>query len=125
MLRRGGVGGCRGGVGLAPRHEVSRGVRGGGKRARRQLLLHGTLLDVVAELGGRHAVCAFAACFELGAAKLGLRKGGRGEGERLRAEWRRGGEGCGRGRGGRRCGLHRPKALRLGVECAGHLQSQK
>lgn len=124
QVRRGGVGGRRGGVGLAPCHEVRRGVRGRRQCARRQLLLHGALLYVVAELGRRHAVGAFAARLQLSAAELGLRERGRGEGERLRAKRRRGGEGRrGRGGGGGRR-LHGPEALRLGVECARHLQSQ-
>lgn len=111
-----------GGGGVASRHEVRGGVRGGGQRARRQLLLHGPLLDVVAELGGGHAVRTLAARLQLGAAELGLREGGGGECEGLRAERRRGGEGRGGGGRRRRRGLHRPEALRFGVECAGHLE---
>lgn len=107
---------------LAPRHEVRRGVRGRRQRARRQLLLHRALLDVVAELGGRHAVRTFAACLELGAAKLGLRERRRREGEGLRAEGRGRGESGGRGGRRRRGRLHRPEALRLRVERTSHLK---
>lgn len=117
------IGGRRGGGGVAPRHEVRGGVRGRRQRARRQLLLHRALLDVVAELGGGHAVRTLAARFQLGAAELGLRERGGGKGERLRAEGRRRGEGGGRGRRRRRCGLHGPEALGLGVERASHLQT--
>lgn len=121
--------GRRGGGGpvAAARHEIGGGVRGGsrGQRARRQLLLHGALFDVVAELGRGHAVGALAARLELGAAELGLRERGRGEGERLRAERRRGGEGGGRGGRRRRGWLHRPEALRFGVERPGHLESRE
>ena len=119
------VRGRRGGGGLAPRHEVRRGVRGGRQRARRQLLLHRTLLDVVAELGGRHAVRTFAARLQLRAAELGLRESRSGEGEGLRAEWRRWRESGRRGGRRRRSWFHRPEALRFRVECAGHLKQYR
>lgn len=118
------VRGRRGGSGVAPPHEVCGRVGSWGQRSRRQLLLHCALLYVVTELGGRHAVGALAARLQLGAAEFGLRECGSGKGKRLCAERRRGGKGGRRGRRRSGCGLHRPEALGLGVECAGHLQSK-
>lgn len=124
MRGRGRVRGRGGGGGLAPAYEVRGRVGSWRQRSRRQLLLHCALLDVVTELGGRHAVGALAARLQLGAAELGLRECGSGKGERLRAERRRRGKGSRRGRRRGGSGLHRPEALGLRVESAGHLQSK-
>lgn len=122
MRGRGRVRGRGGRSGLAPAYEVCGRVGSWRQRSRRQLLLHCALLDVVTELGGRHAVGALAARLQLRAAELGLRECGSGKCERLRAERWRGGKGSGRGRRRGGCGLHRPEALGLRVERTGHLQ---
>lgn len=119
---RGRVGRGRGRRRVAPRLEVGRGVRGRRQRARRQLLLHRALLDVVAKLGGRHAVGTLAARFQLGTPELGLREGSRRECERLRSEGRGGREGGGGGRRWSRYRLYGPETLRLRVKCAGNLE---
>lgn len=118
------VRGRRGRSRIAPAYEVRSRVGSWRQCSRRQLLLHCALLDVVAELSGRHAVGTLAARLEFGAAELGLRECGSGKCERLRAERRRGGKGGGRGRRRSSCGFHRPEALGLRVERAGHLQSK-